>query len=75
MLFRSTGQPQELRCLTKLRCLLLVSGDLGTVVLNLHSGGDEGNQETEPLPERGDIVVDLEEQVVLNFLREANTEV
>ena len=28
----------------------------------------------EPLPERGDIVVDLEEQVVLDPLREAGTE-
>ena len=43
------------------RRLLLVGSDLRAVVLNLRSSGDEGNQETEPLPERGDIVADLEE--------------
>ena len=65
-------QAQELRSLSKLRRLLLVSSDLRAVVLNLRSGGDEGDQETEPLPERGDIVINLEEQVVLDFLRKAD---
>ena len=54
------------------RRLLLVGSDLRAVVLNLCSSGDEGDQETEPLPERGDIVADLEEQVVLYFLGEAD---
>ena len=54
------------------RRLLLVGSDLRAVVLNLRSSGDEGNQETEPLPERGDIVINLEEQVVLDFLRKAD---
>ena len=65
-------QAQELRSLSKLRRLLLVSSDLRAVVLNLRSGGDEGDQETEPLPERGDIIINLEEQVVLDFLRKAD---
>ena len=43
------------------RRLLLVGSNLRAVVLNLRSSGDEGNQATETLPERGDIVADLEE--------------
>ena len=68
-------QAQELRSLAKLRSFLLVGSNLRAVVLNLRGGGDEGDQKVEPLPECGDIVVDLEEQVVLDFLGETHTEV
>ena len=52
-----------------LRCLL-VGGDPLTVLLNLGGGGDQGDEEGEPLAELGDIVVNLEEDVVLDPLRE-----
>ena len=56
-----TRQLQELRGFVLVRRLLLVGSNLRAVVLNLRSSGDEGNQATETLPERGDIVADLEE--------------
>lgn len=67
-----TGELQELWGLALLGCRLLVSGDLRSVVLNLSGSGDERNQQAQPLPERGDIVVDLEEQVVLDLLRKSD---
>ena len=64
---------QELRGLAFFCGLLLVSGDLRAVFLSLRRGGDERDQEIESLSECGDVVVDLEEQVVLYFLGEADT--
>ena len=64
---------QELRGPAFFCRLLLVSGDLRAVFLSLRRGGDERDQETESLSECGDIVVDLEEQVVLDFLWQADT--
>ena len=52
-----------------MRCLL-VGGDPLTVLLYLGGRGDQGDEEGEPLAELGDIVVDLEEDVVLDPLRE-----
>ena len=64
---------QELRGLAFFCSLLLVSGDLRAVFLSLRGGGDERDQETQSLPECGDVVVNLEEKVVLYFLGEADT--
>lgn len=53
---------------------LLASGDLCAVVHDLSRVRDVRNQQLEPLPECRDIVVDLEEQVVLDLLRETGTD-
>ena len=67
------GQPQELGDITELRSSFLMSSNLRTVVLDLRSGGDVRYQKAEPLPECGNVVVELEEQIVLNLLRKAET--
>lgn len=67
------GQPQELGDITELSSSFLMSSNLRTVVLDLRSGGDVRYQKAEPLPECGNVVVDLEEQIVLNLLRKAET--
>lgn len=61
---------EELRRLASLLSRLLVGGNLLTVLLNLSGRGDQGNEEPEPLAECGNIVIDLEKDVVLDPLRE-----
>ena len=65
-----TRDLEELRGLASLLSRLLVGGNLLTVLLNLSGRGAQGNEEPEPLAERGNIVVDLEKDVVLDPLRE-----
>ena len=65
-----TRDLEELRGLASLLGRLLVGGNLLAVLLNLSGRGDQGNEEPEPLAERGNVVVDLEKDVVLDPLRE-----
>ena len=65
---------EQLWGLSGVLCSFLVCGNLLAILSDLSGRSDEGKEQRKPLAERGDIVVDLEEQVVLHPLRETGAE-
>ena len=68
------GDLEQLRGPSGILCSFLVRCNLLAILSDLGGRSDEGKEQCKPLAECGDVVVDLEEQVVLHPLGETGAE-